>query len=144
MSKRNRHIIAAAKAGKTTLCRHVDTERACSEAPVVVLDALRGLDAKTERKLDQAAKQGAKRVLIVINKMDAVDWSPRAFRRVAEAATATLRAAGGPTPVCVPVSALRGVNVHERVRDVLWYHGPSLQEHLAALPEPEQLSERAA
>ena len=85
------------------------------------------------------------RLVVAINKMDAVGYDEGLFERASRGLRAVLEQAGyeGAEEIpFIPVSALRGDNVVEHSPDMAWYDGPALHEALGALDEPERPLEK--
>ncbi len=66
--------------------------------------------------------------------MDLVDFAADVFARIREQFTAYARAHGVEDVVAIPISALDGDNVVTRSARTPWYPGPTLLEHLEAVP----------
>jgi sulfate adenylyltransferase subunit 1 len=66
--------------------------------------------------------------------MDLVDWEEAAFRRIVEEFGGLAARFGIEDVVAVPVSALFGDNIVDRSDRAAWYAGPTLLEHLEAVP----------
>ena len=61
-------------------------------------------------------------LIVIVNKMDQVEWSEMAFNNVVNGLSAELRAAGIDAHVpFIPASALYGENLIERSLKCLWY-----------------------
>jgi len=73
-------------------------------------------------------------VMLAVNKMDLMDFDEPTFRRIESEFAAVARSLGVPDVVSVPVSALHGDNVATRSVRTSWYRGPTLLDHLEAVP----------
>jgi len=96
----------------------------------VLVDVRRGVTEQSRRHAAIAALLRVPHVVLVVNKMDLVDWDPSAFHRVVAQFRAAMAALGIADVVAVPVSALHGDNVVRRSDRAPWYPGPTLLEHL--------------
>ena len=75
-----------------------------------------------------------KRVVLVVNKMDLVDWSESTFRKIeADFETFSWRFGFWEVKV-IPTAAVSGDNVASLSANMAWYPGPTLLEHLESLP----------
>jgi bifunctional enzyme CysN/CysC len=70
---------------------------------------------------------GIRQVIVAVNKMDLVNFSEPAFRKIAEEYRAFLASVGLSPRLFVPVSASDGVNIAEAKSTAMpWFTGPSL------------------
>jgi bifunctional enzyme CysN/CysC len=73
---------------------------------------------------------GIRHVVVAVNKLDLVDYSPEVFSAIEAEYRAFAAGIGIRHVACVPVSALCGDNITQRSPNTPWYTGPSLIEHL--------------
>jgi sulfate adenylyltransferase subunit 1 len=73
-------------------------------------------------------------IAVVINKMDLVGFDRRVFAAIRAEFDAYARAHGVDDVVAIPISALDGDNVVTRSPRTNWYDGPTLLQHLEAVP----------
>ncbi|MEP6661572.1 MAG: GTP-binding protein [Acidimicrobiales bacterium] len=127
---RHRSFIIGDNPGHAQYTRNMATGASTADLAVVLVDARTGLLEQTRRHLAVAALLGIRDLVLAVNKMDLVAWSPDVFDAVV---TETLEYAGrlGITKlVAIPISALYGDNVVERSMESPWYGGPTLLTHL--------------
>jgi sulfate adenylyltransferase subunit 1 len=140
---RRKFIIADAP-GHEQYTRNMVTAAAGSDAAVVLVDITKldlvagsaspvGLLPQTRRHALLAHLLRVPAIVFAINKIDAVDDAGAAFAAVSHALRDFAQQAGVTVAAIVPVSALRGDNVAQRLQTD-WYNGPSLLEVLEALP----------
>ena len=133
----HRSFIIGDNPGHAQYTRNMATGASTADLAVVLVDARTGLLEQTRRHLAVAALLGIRDLVLAVNKMDLVAWSPDIFDAVV---TETLEYAGrlGITKlVAIPISALYGDNVVERSTASPWYDGPTLLTHLEEV-EPHQ------
>ena len=133
----HRSFIIGDNPGHAQYTRNMATGASTADLAVVLVDARTGLLEQTRRHLAVAALLGIRDLVLAVNKMDLVAWSPDVFDAVV---TETLEYAGrlGITKlVAIPLSALYGDNVVERSTASPWYDGPTLLTHLEEV-EPHQ------
>ncbi|HZU74990.1 MAG TPA: GTP-binding protein [Acidimicrobiales bacterium] len=133
----NRKFVIADCPGHVQYTRNMATGASTADLAVVVVDAASGLKEQTRRHLCIAALLGVHQVLLCVNKMDLVDWSPEPFKRAAAEVEALSTSLGLRSVVPVPISALHGDNVAERSHRAGWYDGPTVLEALEAAPSSE-------
>ncbi|MGH4015051.1 MAG: sulfate adenylyltransferase subunit 1 [Pseudonocardiaceae bacterium] len=129
-----RKFILADCPGHVQYTRNTVTGASTAELAVVLVDARNGLVEQTRRHLAVAAFLRVPHVVLAVNKMDLVDFDALMFRRIESEFAAAAAALGVPDVVSVPVSALHGDNVATRSARTGWYDGPTLLEHLEAVP----------
>ncbi|MEO6999259.1 MAG: GTP-binding protein, partial [Terracoccus sp.] len=69
-------------------------------------------------------------LVLVVNKMDLVDYSQEVYESIRSEFTAFAAKLRVPDLTVMPVSALKGDNVVTRSANMPWYDGPSLLHHL--------------
>src|SRR5690606_32788762 len=105
--------------------------------------ARKGVLDQTRRHLAVAALLRVPHVVVVVNKVDLVDFDEGVYRRVAEEVASLAAALGIEHVRTVPTSALAGDNVVDRSDRTPWYDGPSLLELLEELPPSQTVLEEA-
>lgn len=127
-----RRFLLADVPGHAELVRNMATGASVADAAVLLVDAVRGVQAQTRRHLVMLSGLGVARVLVCLNKMDAVGFS----RDVAAQLSERLSALGGALGLgleFIPVAALDGDNVVHRSARMPWYAGPTLASRLLEL-----------
>jgi elongation factor 1 alpha-like protein len=108
---------------------------------ILVVDASigafeRGLKGQTREHALLLRSLGVQRLIIAINKLDAVRWSRERFDEISQQVTGFLTATGFlvKNVSFVPISGLNGGNLVKRSEDAdaSWYNGPTLVEALEA------------
>jgi sulfate adenylyltransferase subunit 1 len=129
-----RKFVLADCPGHVQYTRNTVTGASTAELAVVLVDARNGLMEQTRRHLAVAAFLRVPHVVLAVNKMDLVGFDEPTFRRIESAFAVVAGSLGVPDVVSVPVSALHGDNVAARSAHTPWYRGPTLLEHLEAVP----------
>ncbi len=136
-----RRFIIADTPGHEQYTRNMATGASTADAAIVLVDARKGVLRQSRRHAAIAALLGVPQVIVAVNKMDLVDWSDGAFEQVRTQFGEFLARLGRMHPEIsqsvlhfVPISALGGDNVVHRSSAMPWYTGPTLLEHLEALP----------
>jgi bifunctional enzyme CysN/CysC len=129
-----RRFIVADTPGHEQYTRNMVTGASTAELAVLLVDARKGVLTQTRRHSLLARLVGIRRFVLAVTKMDLVDYDQGAF----EAAVGDYRAFAGQAEIgdwaAIPVSGLNGDNVAARSQAMAWYDGPSLLEHLEAVP----------
>ena len=129
-----RKFIIADTPGHEQYTRNMATGASTASLAVVLVDATKGLLPQTRRHSYIAWLLGIPNVLVAINKMDLAGYQEEVFVRLRKDFLALADQLQITRVQCVPVSALAGDNVVDRSRNMPWYSGPTLLEHLETVP----------
>ncbi len=121
-----RKFIIADCPGHVQYTRNMATGASTADLALVVVDVNHGLKEQTRRHLVIAALLGVRSLVVAVNKMDTVNWSPTAYQSVVDEVDTIAGELGFANHVCVPVSALLGDNVVDVSPVSAWYEGPSV------------------
>ena len=119
--------------GHKQFLKNMITGSTQAEAALLLVDALEGLREQTHRHAYMLSLLGVKQLVVVINKMDLVDYSHKRFDEVSSAVTERLGEFGLEPLIVIPISARLGDNVAQRSEKLNWYEGPTLLEGLDML-----------
>jgi sulfate adenylyltransferase large subunit len=129
-----RKFIIADTPGHEQYTRNMATGASTASLAVVLVDATKGLLPQTRRHSYIASLLGIPNLLVAINKMDLAGYQEEVFVRLRKDFLALADQLKIAAVQCVPVSALAGDNVVDRSRNMPWYAGPTLLEHLETVP----------
>jgi bifunctional enzyme CysN/CysC len=128
-----RKFIVADAPGHEQYTRNLVTGASTADVALLLVDATRGILTQTRRHSFLCRLLGVSRLILLVNKMDAVGCDRGVFERIVAD-----YAALGEAFTAIPVSAFSGDNVTARSARMAWYEGPTLLEHLEAIaPEPD-------
>jgi bifunctional enzyme CysN/CysC len=126
-------FIVADTPGHEQYTRNMATGASNSDAAIILVDARKGISAQTRRHAVICSLLGIRHVVLAVNKMDLVGHAQETFDRVVADfrgfATQLTFEAVAP----IPISARFGDNVAARGRNMPWYGGPTLLQHLESL-----------
>ena len=128
-----RKFIIADTPGHLQYTRNMVTGASTAQLAIVLVDARHGLVEQSRRHALIAHLLRIPHVVFAINKMDLVAWSEARFAEI-EREIRGFVAGLSPGITTLPISALTGANVVERGAELAWYTGPTLLEHLEAVP----------
>jgi bifunctional enzyme CysN/CysC len=140
-STAKRKFIVADTPGHEQYTRNMATGASNAELALVLVDARHGLMTQTRRHSFILSLIGVKHVVLVINKIDLVDYSEAVFSEIAEAYEAFAAPLGFKTLKAIPVSALRGDNIVAPSARTAWYQGPQLVPYLETINVAEDRAE---
>jgi bifunctional enzyme CysN/CysC len=115
--------------GHEQYTRNMATGASQAELAVILVDARNGITTQTRRHARIAALLGISRVLLVVNKMDLVDFAQGAFAAVHDSFRVFAEPLGM-AAAAVPAVASDGDNVVRRSARMPWYLGPTVLEWL--------------
>src|SRR5881398_1978083 len=116
--------------GHREFLKNMITGAANADAAVLVIAANEGVREQSRRHGYLLGLLGIRQVLVVVNKMDLVDYSEAAFRQIEEEYRAFLNSLGVEARRFLPASARAGENVASRGNELNWFEGPTLLDAL--------------
>jgi bifunctional enzyme CysN/CysC len=129
-----RTFIVGDTPGHEQYTRNMITAASTADLAVMLIDARKGVLTQTRRHSFLVSLLGIRRIVLAINKMDLVDYSPDVFARIEHDYREFASRLGLTAITCIPISAVHGHNIVERADTMAWYHGPTLLEHLETVP----------
>ena len=129
-----RSFILADTPGHVQYTRNMVTGASTAELALVLVDARHGVVEQTRRHAAVAALLGIRHMALAVNKMDLVGFDELVFTSIRDDFVSLAATLGVRDVVAIPLSALQGDNVVDRSTSTPWYDGPTLLEHLEAVP----------
>ena len=126
--------------GHKEFVKNMVTGAARADAALIIIDASEGVQEQTRRHGYLLRLIGVRHVVVVVNKMDLVDYSQAVFDKVSGEYGAFLKSIGLAMPTILPVSARHGANMARRGDHFTWFTGPSVVEALDAIPDPDEIT----
>ncbi len=141
-STAKKSYIIADTPGHVEYTRNMVTGASTSQVSIILIDARKGVIEQTYRHFFINNLLRVKEVIVAINKMDLVDYSEEVFNKIKTDfqelnAKSTFKEQ---VVSYIPLSALTGDNVVEKLGAMPWYTGQTILEHLEAL-EPSDVFE---
>lgn len=137
-AERRDYIVIDAPGHKEFL-KNMISGAAQADAAILVVDAAEGVSEQSRRHAYLLQLLGISQVVVVVNKMDTVDYSKSRFHAVAGELTDYLAKIGIAPRVGVPIVARDGDNLAKSSAAMSWYTGPTLLQaldSLTAAPRP--------
>ena len=125
-----RRFILADTPGHEQYTRNMATGASTADVTIVLVDAGKGITTQTKRHSCIASLLGVPHLVVAINKMDMVNYSKARFDELVDEYTKFAPRLNVKDISFFPVSALKGDNVVEAGKNMPWYHGGALLEHL--------------
>ncbi len=141
-AKRDYTIIDAP--GHKQFLKNMITGSTQAEAALLLIDAQEGLREQTHRHAFILSLLGIKQIMVVLNKMDLVDYSQQRFDQLKGQIMARLQeldmeVAPG---MVIPISARLGDNVAHHSDNLSWYKGLTLLEAIDKLQPAHSVEEK--
>ena len=129
-----RYVIIDAPGHKEFL-KNMITGTSQAEAALLIVDAHEGVREQTKRHGYILGMLGLKQIVVVVNKMDLVDYSQERFKEIKEEITGFLKGLAIIPSYTIPLSAIKGDNVAKKSEHLPWYTGPTVLEALDTFSE---------
>lgn len=131
-----KYIIADAP-GHEQYTRNMVTAASTANLAIILIDARKGVLTQTRRHSYLAHLVGIPHIVVAVNKMDLVDYDQSVFDKIKQDYTnfaTELGLAQARDIEFIPMSALNGDMLVDRLDNMHWYQGPTLLEILEAAP----------
>ena len=135
-----RKFIVADTPGHEQYTRNMATGASNADLALVLIDARKGVLTQTRRHSFILSLIGVKHVVLVVNKIDLVDYDQAVFDRIVAEYRAFAEPLGFKSLAAIPVSALRGDNMLAQSAQTPWYQGAALVPYLEAIDVSEDRS----
>ena len=136
-----RYVIIDAP-GHVEFVRNMITGASQAEAAVLIVDTAQGVKEQTRRHSYMLSLLGLNQVVVVLNKMDLVDFSSDRFNAVKEDIRQWLEAIDIEPVLYIPISAIEGHNIAKKSDNMAWYSGPSFLDSLDNLRNRQSAQNR--
>ena len=138
-AKRRYAIIDAP--GHKEFLKNMITGASNADAAILVIAASEGVREQSRRHAYLLSLLGIRQILVVVNKMDLIDFAEDQFRQIKSEYLKFLGGLKLEPRAFIPASARTGDNVATRSSQMSWYHGPTLLEALDAAEATPSLTE---
>lgn len=133
--------------GHTEFLKNMVTGAAQADAAVLVIDAAEGVREQSRRHGYLLSLLGVDQVVVVVNKMDAVQYEAEQFHLIEEEYRRYLASIDVDPLAFVPISAREGDGVARRIgasgrENMPWYEGPTLLGALDGFTAPAPLTDQ--
>lgn len=128
--------------GHKEFLKNMISGAADAEAALLMVDAKQGVQEQSKRHAYMLSLLGIKKVYVVINKMDLVDYSEEVFKKVKNDMEDFLSALGLKPLKYIPVSAFNGENISTRSDKMPWFKGESILEAIDLIEKQAGIEEK--
>jgi elongation factor 1-alpha len=125
--------------GHRDFVKNMITGASQADNAVLVVAADDGIQPQTQEHVFLSRTLGIDEMIVVVNKMDLVDYEESRYREVVEEVTNLFGQVGfnADDASFIPGSAFEGDNIESASEETPWYDGPTVLEALNNLPEPQ-------
>lgn len=132
-STAHRKFIIADCPGHLQYTRNMVTGASSAELALILIDVRQGLVTQSKRHAYLCSLLRVPHILVVVNKMDLVNFQENAYQRVCDEVRQFAEHLEMPSLNFLPVSALHGDNLTQKSLRTPWYKGPSLLGYLESV-----------
>ncbi len=119
--------------GHVEFVKNMLTGASQAEAALLIVDANEGVGEQTKRHANLVSMLGLEQIIVVINKMDIVNYGESHFNTLKDSVNKFLNSINLKPDYYIPVSALKGDNVAKHSDKMKWYKGMTVLESLDSL-----------
>ncbi len=138
-----RRLIISDAPGHEQYTRNMAVAASRAQISIVLVDATKGVRTQTLRHLTICSLMGVQRVLVAVNKLDAVGFNEEIYLHIKAEIEKTLARLDLTDIHFIPLSALAGDNVVQRSTQAPWYQGPTLLEAIQSWQPTKSVSATA-
>ncbi len=138
--KRNYIIIDAP--GHVEFVKNMVTGAARAEAALLVIDAEEGIQENSLRHGNLLSMLSIRQMVVLINKMDLVNFNHERFNEICTEYGAFLKKVGLEPIGFIPVSARHGDNISNHSENMPWFKGKTVLETLDSFEKEKPLEDR--
>ena len=125
-----RRLIIADAPGHEQYTRNMAVAASRADIALVLVDASRGIRPQTLRHLTICSLMGVEKIIVVINKLDAMGFDRKVYDQLIAELKPTVDRLELTEIIYIPVSALEGDNVVYKTDRTNWYAGSSLLDEI--------------
>ncbi len=131
-TSKRRYVIIDAP-GHVEFVKNMITGASQAEAAVLIVDVAEGVKEQTKRHSYMLSLLGLHQVVVVLNKMDLVDFAEERFDAVNKDVQKWLKSINIEPTLYIPISAIEGDNITVKSVKMNWYTGPTFLDSLDTL-----------
>jgi sulfate adenylyltransferase large subunit len=141
-TEKRRYVIIDAP-GHVEFVKNMITGASQAEAAVLIIDVAEGVKEQTKRHSYMLSLLGLHQVVVVLNKMDLVDFSQERFDSIKQDIQRWLKSISIEPDLFIPISAIKGDNIANKSDKMPWYTGPTFLGSLDSLTNTQPAQDKA-
>lgn len=119
--------------GHVEFVKNMVTGASQAEAAILIIDANENIQEQTKRHAFILSMLGIDQIVVVINKMDVVDFKESVYNEISQNITEFFKTLNLKANCVIPISALLGDNVASSSGNMAWYDGKTVLQVLNTL-----------
>ena len=131
-----KRLIISDAPGHEQYTRNMVVAASRADIALVLVDATKGVRTQTLRHSTICAIMGVKRIIVAVNKLDAVEFSQEIYMQILNELTPLFSKLGMEDVRFIPMSALNGDNVTNKSLHMRWYSGETLLDAIQGWSPP--------
>jgi small GTP-binding protein len=139
---RARNYVIIDAPGHLEFIKNMLSGASLAEAGVLIIDVSKGLQEQTRRHAYLLSLLGIKKIVVVLNKMDLVNYEKADFEKVKIDLLKFLDGLAITPGFIIPASAKTGANISKKSLETPWYKGPGLLGALDSLQSEIKIEQR--
>ncbi len=129
-SSSKRKFIVADTPGHEQYTRNMATGASTAELAILLVDARNGILTQTKRHSFIVSLLGIKNIILAINKMDLVNYDENNYEKISSEYKLFSKKLNFENIQSIPISALKGDNIHKKSKYMKWYNDKTLFDYL--------------
>ncbi len=129
-SSSKRKFIVADTPGHEQYTRNMATGASTAELAILLVDARNGILTQTKRHSFIVSLLGIKNIVLAINKMDLVNYDKNIYEKISSEYKLFSKKLNFENIQSIPISALKGDNIHKKSKYMKWYNNKTLFDYL--------------
>ena len=129
-SSSKRKFIVADTPGHEQYTRNMATGASTAELAILLVDARNGILTQTKRHSFIVSLLGIKNIVLAINKMDLVNYDKNIYEKIGSEYKLFSKKLNFENIKSIPISALKGDNIHKKSKYMKWYNDKTLFDYL--------------
>jgi bifunctional enzyme CysN/CysC len=127
--------------GHREFIKNMVTGASSADAALVLIDASHGVQQQSRLHGFLLNLLGIKQIVVLVNKMDLIEYSQRKFEAIRDEYCGYLQSIGATADAVIPVSARDGDNLTAASARMKWYRGPSVMDVLSSFRPTRRATE---
>ena len=129
-SSSKRKFIVADTPGHEQYTRNMATGASTAELAILLVDARNGILTQTKRHSFIVSLLGIKNIVLAINKMDLINYDKNIYEKISSEYKLFSKKLNFKNIQSIPISALKGDNIHKKSKYMKWYNDKTLFDYL--------------
>ena len=129
-SSSKRKFIVADTPGHEQYTRNMATGASTAELAILLVDARNGILTQTKRHSFIVSLLGIKNIILAVNKMDLVNYDKNIYEKISSEYKLFSKKLNFKNIHSIPISALKGDNIHKKSKYMKWYNDKTLFDYL--------------